>query len=228
MVQISRRDLERLAIGFGIADFLTEGRLSAPIARGTKSALKKAAPKIARGIIRYGPRVAVTAARVTPTPLAAAAVGAAAIQNRERIADAAGNIYERVAPVIQDYSAGVVQRTLDPETYAPMGEPRDLTPFGIGDPIKRPTRKRLSKFNQAIKKGMSTVKGSTSYGKKGVINNAKKAFSMVTKVASGVVRGRKAPTSGIRRKVFNAIKNIPGKKKKTTKKSKIDIKVYKK
>ena len=77
MVQISRRDLERLAIGVGIADFLTEGRLSAPIARGTKSALKKAAPAIARGIIRYGPRVAVTAARVTPTPLAAAATGAA-------------------------------------------------------------------------------------------------------------------------------------------------------
>ena len=75
---------------------------------------------------------------------------------------------------------------------------------------------------------MDTVKKSTSYGKKGVINNAKKAFSMVTKVASGVVKGRKAPTSGIRRKVYNAIKNIPGKKKKTTKKSKIDIKVYKK
>ena len=226
MPNISRRDLERLAIGFGIADFLTEGRLSAPIARGTKAALKKAAPAIARGIVRYGPRVAVTAARVTPTPLAAAATGAALIANRERIAYAAGNIYERVAPAAQQYGAGVVERALDPETYAPMGEPRDLLP--LGGPIKRPTKKRISKFNQAIKKGMSIVKGSTSYGKKGVINNAKKAFGMVPKVASGVVRGRKAPTSGIRRKVFNAIKNIPGKKKKTTKKKKIDITVYKK
>ena len=228
MVQISKKDLALLAVGGGIADFLTEGRLQRPVSRATKSALRKAAPAIGRGIIRYGPTVVKTAARVTPGPVAGAALGVAAFQNRERIADAAGNVYERVAPVVQDYGAGVVQRTLDPETYAPMGEPRDLTPFGIGDPIKRPTRKRLSKFNQAIKKGMSTVKGSTSYGKKGVINNAKKAFSMVTKVASGVVRGRKAPTSGIRRKVFNAIKNIPGKKKKTPKKSKIDIKVYKK
>ena len=228
MVQISKKDLALLAVGWGIADFLTEGRLQRPVSRATKSALRKAAPAIGRGIIRYGPTVVKTAARVTPGPVAGAALGVAAFQNRERIADAAGNVYERVAPVVQDYGAGVVQRTLDPETYAPMGEPRDLTPFGVGDPIKRPTRKRLSKFNQAIKKGMSTVKGSTSYGKKGVINNAKKAFSMVTKVASGVVRGRKAPTSGIRRKVYNAIKNIPGKKKKTTKKSKIDIKVYKK
>ena len=228
MVQISKKDLALLAVGWGIADFLTEGRLQRPVSRATKSALRKAAPAIGRGIIRYGPTVVKTAARVTPGPVAGAALGVAAFQNRERIADAAGNVYERVAPVVQDYGAGVVQRTLDPETYAPMGEPRDLTPFGIGDPIKRPTRKRLSKFNQAIKKGMSTVKGSTSYGKKGVINNAKKAFSMVTKVASGVVRGRKAPTSGIRRKVYNAIKNIPGKKKKTTKKKKIDITVYKK
>ena len=205
MVQISRRDLERLAIGFGIADFLTEGRLSAPIARGTKSALKKAAPKIARGIIRYGPRVAVTAARVTPTPLAAAAVGAAAIQNRERIADAAGNIYERVAPVIQDYSAGVVQRTLDPETYSPMGEPRDLVPF---TGIKRPTRKRLSKFNKAVKAGMKAVKNSKSYGKKGTINNAKKAFSAVTKVASKVNKGAKVSAKGVTGTIARAVRRI--------------------
>ena len=205
MVQISRRDLERLAIGLGIADFLTEGRLSAPIARGTKSALKKAAPKIARGIIRYGPRVAVTAARVTPTPLAAAAVGAAAIQNRERIADAAGNIYERVAPVIQDYSAGVVQRTLDPETYSPMGEPRDLVPF---TGIKRPTRKRLSKFNKAVKAGMKAVKNSKSYGKKGTINNAKKAFSAVTKVASKVNKGAKVSAKGVTGTIARAVRRI--------------------
>ena len=223
MPNISRRDLERLAIGFGIADFLTEGRLSAPIARGTKAALKKAAPAIARGIIRYGPRVAVTAARVTPTPLAAAATGAAIVANRERIADAAGNIYERVAPAAQQFGAGVVERALDPEIYAPMGEPRDILP--LGGPIKRPTKRRLSKFNQAIKKGMSTVKGSTSYGKKGVINNAKKAFSMVTKVASGVSKGRKAPKSGIRRKVHSAISKILPKKKKPKQTGKTKYKI---
>ena len=223
MPNISRRDLERLAIGFGIADFLTEGRLSAPIARGTKAALKKAAPAIARGIIRYGPTVATTAARVTPGPVAAVGAGALAYSQRERIADAAGNIYERVAPAAQQYGAGVVERALDPETYAPMGEPRDILP--LGGPIKRPTKRRLSKFNQAIKKGMSTVKGSTSYGKKGVINNAKKAFSMVTKVASGVSKGRKAPKSGIRRKVHSAISKILPKKKKPKQTGKTKYKI---
>ena len=205
MVQISRKDLERLAIGFGIADFLTEGRLSAPIARSTKSALTKAAPKIASGIIRYGPRVAITAARVTPGPVAGAALGVAAIQNRERIADVAGNIYERVAPVAQDYGAGVLERLQDPQTFAPMGEPRDISPL-IG--IKRPTRKRLSKFNKAVSAGMKAVRNSTSYGKKGTINNAKKAFSAVTKVASKVNKGKKVSAKGVTGTIKRAVKRI--------------------
>ena len=228
MVQISRRDLERLAIGFGITDFLTEGRLSAPIARGTKAALKRAAPAIARGIVQYGPRVAITAARVTPTPLAAAAVGAAAIQNRRRIADAAGNIYEEVAPAVQQYGAGVVERALDSETYvSPRAFPAPMAQDILLEGITKGRKRKKTKFNQAVSKGMSIVKDSTSFGKKGVINNAKKAFSTVTKVASGVSKGRKAPKSGIRRKLHTAISKILPKKKKTTKKkSKIDIKVY--
>jgi hypothetical protein len=76
MVQISRKDLERLAIAFGIADFLSGGKLAAPIGNASRRALLKAGPAIARGIVRYGPTAALTAARVTPTPLAAAAVGA--------------------------------------------------------------------------------------------------------------------------------------------------------
>ena len=232
MVQISRKDLERLAIGFGIADFLTEGRLSAPVARGTKAALKRAAPAIARGIIQYGPTVATTAARVTPTPLAAAAVGAAAIQNRARIADAAGNIYEMVAPAVQQYGQGVIERATDPDTFAiqgPTPETQRLRDFGIVPSSPKNIRKKAkSKFNQAVSKGMSLVKQSTSFGKKGTINNAKKAFSTVTKVASSVSKGRKAPKSGIRRKLHTAMSKILPKKKKTApKRKKIDIKVYK-
>tara|TARA_Y100001938_G_scaffold138448_1_gene203992 strand:+ start:593 stop:1273 length:681 start_codon:yes stop_codon:yes gene_type:complete len=226
MVQISKKDLALLALGWGIADFLTEGRLQKPVSRATKSALSKAAPAIARGIIRYGPRVAMTAARITPGPVAAAALGVTAISQRERIMDAAGNVYERVAPAAQQYGAGVVERALDPETYQPMGEPTDILP--LGGPIKRPTKKRLSKFNQAIKKGMSIVKQSTSFGKKGTITNSKKAFSTVTKAASAVSKGRKPPKSGVKRKLFTEMKKILKTKGNTKKKSKIDIQVYKK
>jgi len=57
-------------------------------------------------------------------------------------------------------------------------------------PMRR--KKRMSKFNQAVKKGMAIVKASTSYGKKGVINNPKKAFSAVTKAVSKVNKAQKA------------------------------------
>ena len=229
MVNISRKDLERLAIGFGVADFLTEGRLSAPIARGTKAALKRAAPAIGRALIQYGPRVAITAARVTPTPLAAAAVGAAAIQNRARIADAAGNVYEMVAPAAQQYAAGVAERVMDPETYSPIGpSPQTMQLERLGIVPSRPKKVR-SKFNAAVKKGMEILKGSTHYGKRGNINNAKKAFTAVTKAASRVNRGLKAPGKGISRKLHTAMSKIlPKKKKQTKRKSKIDITVYKK
>ena len=233
MVNISRKDLERLAIGFGVADFLTEGRLSAPIARGTKAALRKAAPAIGRALIRYGPTVAITAARVTPTPLAAAVTGAAIVANRERITDAAGNVYERVAPAAQQYAAGVAERALDPESYSVQGpSPQTMQLERLGIIPSRPSavrKKARSKFNAAVKKGMEIVKGSTSYGKKGTINNAKKAFTAVTKAASRVNRGRKAPAKGIARKLHTAMSKIlPKKKKQTKRKRKIDITVYKK
>jgi len=215
MVNISRKDLERLAIGFGVADFLTEGRLSAPIARGTKAALRKAAPAIGRALIRYGPTVAVTAARVTPTPLAAAATGAFLLQNREAVANLTRQGYEVVAPRAQslgemgiDYGQGVIERALDPETYQ-RPEQRDLFPISAVPRFSpKKVKKKLSKFNKAVKAGMSAVKSSTSYGKKGTINNARKAFSAVTKVASKVRQGKKVAVKGIQGKIARAVRKI--------------------
>ena len=232
MVTISRKDLERLAIAFGIADFFSGGKLTAPIGNAARKALVKAAPAIGRGIIRYGPTVAASAARVTPGPVAAAALGATAFANRRRIADAAGNIYEEVAPAATEYLGGVAGRTQefasDPQSYLESIGVDRFDPFRPIGGKAFPKAKKPSKFNQAIKKGMSIVKGSTSFGKKGVINNAKKAFSTVTKVASGVSKGRKAPKNGIRRKLHTAMaKILPKKKKAAPKRKKIDIKVYK-
>jgi hypothetical protein len=69
-------------------------------------------------------------------------------------------------------------------------------------------RKGRSAFNTAVSKGMKVVKASTSYGKKGTINNAKKAFSVVTKTASKINKGAKVAKSGITRKIGLAVKGI--------------------
>ena len=75
----------------------------------------------------------------------------------------------------------------------------DLPIAGRPAVIKR--KKPKSKFNKAVSAGMKTVKASTSYGKKGTINNAKKAFSAVTKTASKINKGAKVAKSGITRKI---------------------------
>jgi len=73
-------------------------------------------------------------------------------------------------------------------------------------PMKR--KKRMSKFNLSVKKGMSILKSSSSYGKKGSISNAKKAFSAVTKTVSKVNRGKLTPKTGVIKKVAAAAAKI--------------------
>ena len=67
-------------------------------------------------------------------------------------------------------------------------------------------KRKKSGFNAAVSTGMKSVRASSSFGKKGVITNVKKAFSMVTKVASAMRKGKKAPKRGIRLKVWKAMK----------------------
>ena len=69
-------------------------------------------------------------------------------------------------------------------------------------------KKRKSKFNKAISAGMKAAKASTSYGKKGTINNAKKAFAAVTKTASKINKGGKVAKKGALRKIGLAIKKV--------------------
>ena len=229
MVNVSASDLAKLAIGWGVANFLLEGKLERPIQRATKKAITKAAPAIGRAVIRYGPAAVSTAARVTPTGAVVSTAALLAIQNREKVAELAAQGYQVVAPAAQQYAAGVAERALDPETYQMRREGPVLGGDVLMQGITRGKKPKRTKFNSAVKKGMEILKGSTHYGKKGNINNAKKAFTAVTKAASRVNRGLKAPAKGISRKLHTAMTKIIGKKKKTTKKkSKIDITVYKK
>ena len=55
---------------------------------------------------------------------------------------------------------------------------------------------------------MLAVKNSKSYGKKGTINNARKAFSAVTKVASKVNRGAKVSAKGVTGTIARAVRKI--------------------
>ena len=73
---------------------------------------------------------------------------------------------------------------------------------------KKVRKKTTSKFNRAVKAGMAAVRNSKSYGKKGTINNAKRAFSAVTKVASKVNRGKKVSAKGVTGTIARAVRKI--------------------
>jgi hypothetical protein len=76
------------------------------------------------------------------------------------------------------------------------------------EPAKKTRKKAKSKFNRAVSAGMKAVKASKSYGKKGTINNAKRAFSAVTKVASKINRGKKVSPKGVTGTIARAVRKI--------------------
>jgi len=78
----------------------------------------------------------------------------------------------------------------------------------LGMPLPKFKKRKANKFSKAVKVAMDTIKNSTSYGKKGVINNAKKAFSLATKTASKIYKGGKVAKNGIRRKIGLAVKKV--------------------
>jgi len=81
-----------------------------------------------------------------------------------------------------------------------------LTDLTVG--VQKKKAKSSSKFNKAVSAGMKAVKLSTSYGKKGIINSPKKAFSVVTKTASRINKGGKVAKSGITRKLGLLMRKI--------------------
>ena len=200
----TKRELEGMVaalVADQVIDVATGGRLNAL----KKTALKRAVVPLMRvggtaagrtglGIARTGLAVGKQIALRHPV-LTGGAVVYYAYKNREELGDLVEQGYE----VIQEGLPSIPRPGADIRPRAPVPD----FPFTM-PPILATRRK--SKFNQAIKVGMATVKNSTSFGKKGTINNAKKAFTTVTKTVSAAKKGRKKPKTGIRKKIYNAIR----------------------
>jgi len=199
MVKVTERDLAIIAGLAGVADFLTEGRFSAPVARALKRTFARAAPVAARGAARFVPAAVGTARLVALRHpyVAGAAVIYAGITEREKIRTLLEQGYDIVEPAI------------DPllELTAP-GRQELIESIGARPITEKLMKRKPSAFNKAVSQGMRAVKKSTSYGGKGVIKPAKRAFSVVVKLAAAKKKKKKAPKSGIRRRIWNAMKGL--------------------
>jgi len=214
MVKFTERDLAIIAGLAGVADFLTEGRFSAPVARALKRTFRRAAPIAARGAAGFVPRALGTARFVVMKHpyIAAAVVTYEVVKHRDEIRQLLSEGWEVVEPGVT-----AVRQRVDP--IFEQAAIATTIPYPTGPGIQAPAfvRERLepllrkrkkSKFNIAVGQGMRAVKKSTSYGKKGTINPAKKAFALVTKLASAKKKKKKAPKKGIRRLIWNAMKGL--------------------
>jgi len=110
----------------------------------------------------------------------------------------------RQAKTAEEQALEIIAQALAPTITGPRYVPLEERAVGAVletafIPTKR--KKAMTKFNRAVKEGMKIVKQSTSYGKKGTISNAKKAFSAVTKTVSKARKGGKLATKGVLRKV---------------------------
>jgi hypothetical protein len=152
----------------------------------SRAAAKRAVAMLARGAVRAAP-VAAQTARVNPYA-AAGLTGLAAYE--------LGLLDPLAAPAMQ-----AAQTVTEVAEEALIEVP------------KRERKRRKTVFNKAVSAGMKAVKQSTSYGKKGTINNAKKAFSAVNKVASKLNKGQKVSTKGPTGVIKRAIGKFFPKKK---------------
>jgi len=81
----------------------------------------------------------------------------------------------------------------------------------ITEGTRRKVAKKRSSWNRSIAAGMKAVRLSTSYGKKGTINNMQKALSQVTRTAAKVKKTGKVEKQGIKRKIGLAVRRFFGK-----------------
>ena len=212
--QFTKKELEKMVTALGLGagfDFVTGG--------GLNKYGRKAAVQIYRTVVR--PLAGVTARAAVPAvaSVARTALGATRLVMSNPYIAAGTVIYvgvterERIAELLnQGYEITRTEIVPGPEEYFTERLPgrrreRDFSEgrsFGVLP--TQTTKKRPSKFNSAVSAGMKAVKKSTSYGGKGKIKPAKKAFSMVTKMAAAKKKRKKAPKSGIRRAVWHAMR----------------------
>jgi len=209
MVNVSRRDLEIIAVALGGIDFYLEGALTTPVSRALKTAFGKARPLATRGAVAgargaasFVPRALGTARFIAMRHpyIAAAVITYEVVKNREQIAQLAQEGWQVIQPAVEP-----VSQFLQEEVFTPEAAVRAREVGTIGSPFRS---RRPSSFNKAVSAGMKAIKKSTSYGGKGKISPAKKAFSVVVKLASAKKKRKKAPKSGLRRRIWNAMKGL--------------------
>ena len=144
----------------------------------------------------------------SPTARAAAASGLARITPAALVADLLIRQEDALIARGIDVASPLVGQALAPVTQ-PFTE--QFTAFSTPAKVERAARappKKKSRFNRAVSAGVKALKNSASYGKKGILTNAKAAFTTATKAASARSKGKKSPKAGPAKVAYKAAKGV--------------------
>ena len=167
-----------LAVVLGIETIAGKG----PTGRAGRAALRAGAKAVLAG-----GRIAVTAAATTARVAAPAALTLA--RQNPYVATGLGALALQQAGAFDPVET-YIQEKIDERVQPIIDLPKN--------PLLKPAIKRkVSKYQKAVKAGMSAVKRSKFLGAKGKISNAKTAFTRVNKIASAVNKGKKVGSKGV-------------------------------
>jgi len=206
MLSLTQKQQRDLLIAVGLGDFLVGGKITAVTRKAVVGALKRILPAAGRAAVPAVVSVARTGLGVSRllmfNPYIAGGTAIyVGLHERERIKQMLEQGYEFMS---QEGIPAATEFVQERSPYAAEPDYSGGRSFGVLPTTIR--KKRPSKFNQAVKTGMAVIKKSTSYGKKGTIKPAKKAFTVVVKLASAKSKKRKPPKSGLKRAIWDAMK----------------------
>jgi len=223
MVLLSERQQRDLLITAGFADFLVGGKLTAAARTAVVATLKRGLPVAGRaGISVAGTALGATRLLMANPYILGGTALYVGYQERDKIRSLLEQGYEIVEERLPTPSLPTSPRPSRPipgvEEIITAGQVIPRPPFiprppsitsreiDFGKLLRR--KRKPSAFNKAVSAGMKVVKRAKRYGGKGKIKPAKSVFAMVTRLASAKKKKKKAPKSGIRRSIWNAMKGL--------------------
>jgi len=206
----SKRQRDLALAGFGINEALLKGRgVGVRSIKAIGNAAVKLTPYVARGAVATAPVVGRTAATLAAANPVSTGLGLGA----SFLASGPGQTLLQSAEERGAADRIRAQQALDLWVYENITRPQEFTAETLASPqfasgLKSIARKKVSKYNKAVKAGMAAVKASKFSGKKGTIRSPKTVFGTVNKVVSAVSKRKKVSTKGIRGTIARAARSV--------------------
>ena len=189
-------------IALGIDEAMLKGRgVAARTIKAIGRAAVKVSPYVARSAVATAPVVGRTAAALAAANPVSPGLGLGLGFTQTPTGQAL--LEEAAARGAADRRA--LEQAIDERVFA-VTRAIESPEFKSG--VKSVVRRKVSKYQKAIKASMKAVKASKFNGKKGTIKDPKKTFATVSKVVSAVNKGKKVATKGVTGTIARAARRI--------------------